>query len=61
MFDHELKDSEFKSGIISRLAVLGIDIQTGSWKTALNYTPILSAIVTVMRALVVYRSWQMRR
>ena len=61
MFDHELKDSEFKSGIISGLAVLGIDTQTGSWKTALNYTPILSAIVTVMRALVVYRSWQTRQ
>ena len=61
MFDHELKDSEFKSGIVSGLAVLGIDTQTGSWKTALNYTPILSAIVTVMRALVVYRSWQMRQ
>ncbi len=61
MFDHELKDSEFKSGIISGLAVLGIDTQNGSWKTALNYTPILSAIVTVMRALVVYRAWQIRQ
>ena len=61
MFDHELKDSEFKSSIISGLAVFGIDTQNGSWKTALNYTPILSAIVTVMRALVVYRAWQMRQ
>ena len=30
MFDHKLKDSEFQSGIISDLAVLGIDTQTGS-------------------------------
>ncbi|KAL9628824.1 MAG: hypothetical protein Q9204_005638 [Flavoplaca sp. TL-2023a] len=61
MFDHELKDSEFKSGIISGLAVLGIDTQNGSWKTPLNFTPILSAIVAVMRALVVYRAWRFRQ
>ncbi len=61
MFDHELKDSEFKSGIMSGLAVLGIDTQNGSWKSAMSYTPILSAIVAVMRALVVYRAWQIRQ
>lgn len=61
MFDHELKDNEFESGIISGLAVLGIDSQTGDWKSALSYTPILSAIVAVARALVVYRAWQMRQ
>jgi superfamily II DNA helicase RecQ len=61
MFDHELKDSEFDSGIMSGLAVLGIDTQTGTWKSALSYTPILSAIVAVMRALVVYRAWKIRQ
>ena len=61
MFDHELKDSEFQSGIMSGLAVLGIDTQNGRWKSALSYTPILSAIVAIMRALVVYRAWQMRQ
>ena len=61
MFDHELQDDEFESGIISGLAVLGIDTQNGSWKSALNYTPILSAIVSVMRALVVHRAWRMRQ
>jgi len=61
MFDHELKDSEFDSGIMSGLAVLGIDTQTGTWKSALTYTPILSAIVAVMRALVVYRAWKIRQ
>ena len=61
MFDHELRGNEFKSGIINGLAVLGIDAQSGSWKAALNYTPILSTIATVMRALVVCRSWQIRQ
>ena len=61
MFDYKLKDSEFRSGIMSALAVLGIDTQTGSWKSALSYTPILSAVVAIMRALVVYRAWQMRQ
>lgn len=61
MFDHELRDDEFESGIVSGLAVLGIDTQSGSWKSALNYTPILSAVVSVMRALVVHRAWRMRQ
>lgn len=61
MFDHELKDSDFKSGIMSRLVVLGVDGQSGSWKSVLSYTPILSAVVAVMRALVVYRAWQIRQ
>jgi hypothetical protein len=56
MFDYELKDNEFKSGIISGLVVLGIDTQNGSWKSALSYTLILSATVAVIRALVVYRA-----
>ena len=61
MFDQELKDSEFKSGIISALAVLGIEAETGNWKTALTYTPILSAVNTVMRALIVYQAWTYRQ
>ena len=39
MVDHELKDDEFKSGIINGLALLGIGTQSGSGKSALNYTP----------------------
>lgn len=35
MFEHELRDDEFESGVISELAVLGIDTQSGSWKSAL--------------------------
>ena len=58
MFNYELKDKTYDSAIISGLAVLGLDTQDGGWMPALNYTPILTAIVTVLRALVVFRSWQ---
>ena len=57
MFDHELKASDFESGIISALAVLGLNNETGGWTPAINYTPILSAIVTITRALVIHQAW----
>ncbi|KAK3615680.1 hypothetical protein LTR56_026441 [Elasticomyces elasticus] len=56
MFDHHLKDSEFENGVISGLAVLGFDTQTGGWIEAQNYTPVLAAMITVLRAMVVYRA-----
>lgn len=60
MFDHELKDGDYRSGVVSGLAVLGLDVKRGGWRPAIYYTPILSAIVTVIRALVVYRAWHQR-
>jgi hypothetical protein len=56
MFDHELKDREFESGIISVAAVLGLEVERGGWRSALSYTPMLSAIIRTLRALVVYRA-----
>jgi hypothetical protein len=56
MFDYELKDREFESGIISAAAVLGLEVERGGWRSALSYTPMLSAIITTLRALVVYRA-----
>ena len=61
MFNHELKDKTYDSAIMSGLAVLGMDTQDGGWMPALNYTPILAAMVTVLRALVVFRSWQRKQ
>jgi hypothetical protein len=62
MFNYELKDREFESGIISVAAVLGLKVEKGGWRSALSYTPILSAIITTLRALVVYQAhsdrWQ---
>ena len=60
MFDHELKASEYESGIISALAVLGLDTEKGGWMPAENFTPLLSAIVTVTRAMVVYTAHKHR-
>jgi hypothetical protein len=48
MFDYELKDREFKSSIISVAAVLGLEIERGGWRSALSYTPMLSAIITTL-------------
>jgi len=61
MFDHELKDREFESGIISAAAVLGLEVERGGWRSALSYTPVLSAIITTLRALVIYRAYGDRR
>ena len=59
MFDHELKAGDMESGMMSGLAVLGLDNdnQKQQWKHAINYPPIWSAIVTVMRALVIQQAW----
>lgn len=54
MLDHELKAGEYKSGMMSGLAVLGFNTQKGGWMPATNYTPILSAIVMTARTLVIY-------
>ena len=60
MFDHELRSSEYDSGIISGLAVLGLDTQNGGWMPVENFTPLLSALVTVARAMVVYTAYRHR-
>jgi hypothetical protein len=61
MFDYELKDREFESGITSAAAVLGLEVQREGWKSALSYTPVLSALITVTRALVVYKAYNDRQ
>jgi hypothetical protein len=61
IFNHKLKDREFESGVISAAAVLGLEVERGGWRSALSYTPILSAIITTLRALVVYQAYSNRR
>lgn len=61
IFNHELKAGEYESGIISVLAVLGLNSEKEGWSTAMNYTPVLSAVVTITRGLVVYRAWLTRQ
>ncbi|KAG9665746.1 hypothetical protein KCV03_g10303, partial [Aureobasidium melanogenum] len=60
MLDHNIGDSEHSNGIISGLAVLAIDERNKGWKPATIYTPILSAIITVARAMVVYKAYDSR-
>ena len=54
MLDHQL-DSDYDSGLLSALAVMGIT-EDGGWMTAINYTPIYSGIIKIIRALVIYQS-----
>jgi superfamily II DNA helicase RecQ len=61
MFDHPLGDREYESAILSGLAVLGADGENGGWMPAINYTPILAAMITTMRAIVIRRGWRKRQ
>ncbi|MDB5910917.1 MAG: hypothetical protein JWP34_5031, partial [Massilia sp.] len=54
-FDHALKDSHYESVIISGLAVMGIR-EDGGWVPAQDYTQIYSAVIKVLRLLVVYQA-----
>jgi hypothetical protein len=60
LLDHKVKDDEYTNAFYSGLAILGIDQEQG-WRTALVYTPRLSAVVTVARMLVLYRAHCQRR
>jgi hypothetical protein len=57
MFNHELKAGEYESSIISVLVVLELNLEIEGWTTAINYTLVLSVVVTIIRGLVVYRVW----
>ena len=60
MFDHPLKDNDYENAVLSGLVVLGADSEHGRWIPAINYTPILAAIITTIRAVVVVRVWDGR-
>ncbi len=54
--DHQLKQSDYDNVIISGLAVLGVR-DDGGWVSALDYTPIYSAVIKTARMMVVYQSY----
>ncbi|KAI5359693.1 hypothetical protein J4E82_011755, partial [Alternaria postmessia] len=60
LLDHHLKDDEYKSALVSATAVMGVDGDRG-WKDPLVYTPIISAVVTVARMLVLYTAVKTRQ
>lgn len=55
MLDHDVQDNEYTNGIVSGLAVLGLD-EDCAWKGPSRATRSLSAIVTVSRMLVLYQA-----
>lgn len=57
MFDHHFGDVEYTNGVISALAVLGLDTESKGWALVENFTLKLSVIVTVMRSIVVYAGY----
>jgi hypothetical protein len=59
LLDHDVGDNEFQNALYSALAVLGIR-EGHDWKSALVYTPLLSAVVIVARMLVLYKAKQAR-
>lgn len=60
MFQHPLGDNEYESGLLSGLAVLGACGEKNGWVPAINYTPMLAAVITTTRAMVVRRAWRSR-
>ncbi len=59
LLDHDIGDNEYQNALYSGLAVLGIQAEHG-WHSALAYTPVLSAIVTVARMFVLSKAKRAR-
>ncbi|KAI1676246.1 Superfamily II DNA helicase [Pyrenophora tritici-repentis] len=59
LLDHKLASSEYESGLISGMAVLGVSADRG-WLDPLMYTPKQSAIVSISRMLVLYQAHRER-
>lgn len=53
MLDHRLGDHQYDNMLISALAVMGMR-DDGGWHSALDYTPVLSAVIKVARIVVLY-------
>ena len=61
LLDHPLGDQEYDSALISGMAVLGWSPHSHRWREATAYTPIISAIVTVARMLVISQAKHIRQ
>ncbi len=56
MFDYKLKANKYKSGIISGLLIISLDINKGGQVKAKNFILILLAIITIICILVAYQA-----
>lgn len=57
LLDHRLHTDHYESGLVSALAMLGIDPADRNWLTPENYTPKLSAVVKLARIMLPMRAW----
>jgi len=60
LLNHPLQDDEYKSVLISGLAILGIR-EDGGWLDAEDYTPKFSAVIKLARLMVVQEAYERRR
>lgn len=60
VLDYDIGDSEYSNALVSALAVLGID-GGGGWKSPVIYTPMLSAVVTISKMIVLHRAFTDRK
>ncbi|KAF2828293.1 hypothetical protein CC86DRAFT_320984, partial [Ophiobolus disseminans] len=62
LLDHSLVGDEHKSGLLSGIAVLGLkpDYHGGGWVPAHDFSPVLSALITTSKVLVVHYARQQR-
>lgn len=60
LLDHSLPDNEHKNALISGIAVLGLkaDHLGGGWAQAHHFSPVLSALITTSKALVVHDAYR---
>jgi hypothetical protein len=60
ILNHRIKRREYRSGLLSALAVMGVQ-EDGTWATPSDYTGVYSGIIKVARfvvALDAYKEWQ---
>ena len=60
LLDHNLIDNEYRSAIISGLAVLGLREDKG-WENPEDYTPKLSAVIKLARLMVIQMAYHTRK
>lgn len=57
LLNYSLQDNEYKSAIISELAILGMK-DDGEWLNAEDYTPKYSAVIKLARLIVVQKAYE---
>ena len=56
MIDHMIKGDHHENGLLSGLAILGLNTESGGWAKPENFTTNIAAIVTISKALIVQQA-----